>query len=116
MSQVAEMGKQILVTVHQTCEETLKNNKYHKIFNLNTLKLTYCCITSIGNISKQHNSKVLSKTNDNNNRKCNCRLKPNCSLKDECLTQCLVCKATSTTSNNIDELLKGHSKHGVTTV
>ena len=71
---------------------------------------------NIGNIIKQHNSKVLSKTNDNNNGKYDCRLKPNCSLKDECLTQCLVSKATSTTSNNLDELLKRHSKHGVTTV
>ena len=77
-----------------------KNNKYHKIFNLNTLKLSYCCTTNVGIIIKQHNSKVLSKTNDNNNRKCNCRSKPNCTLNRECLTRCLVYKATSTTSNN----------------
>ena len=77
-----------------------KNNKYHKIFNLNTLKLSYCCNTNVGNIIKQHNSKVLSKTNDNNNRKCNCRSKANCPLNSECLTQCLVYKATSTTSSN----------------
>ena len=43
---------------------------------------------------------MLSKTNDNNNRKCNCRSKPNCTLNRECLTRCLVYKATSTTSNN----------------
>ena len=75
-----------------------KNNKFHKIFNLNTLKLSYCCASNVGNI-KQHNAKVLSKTNDNNH-KCNCRSKPNCPLKGECLTQCLVYKATSTASNN----------------
>ena len=78
-----------------------KNNKYHKIFNLNTLKLSYCCTTNVGNIIKQHNSKVLSKINDdNNNRECNCRSKPNCPLNVACLTQCLVYKATSTTSSN----------------
>ena len=77
-----------------------KNSKYHKIFNLNTLKLSYCCTTNVGNIIKQHNSKLLSKTNDNNNRKCNCKSKPNYSLNGEYLTQCLVYKATSTTSNN----------------
>ena len=49
----------------------LKNSKYHKIFNLNTLKLSYCCTTNVGNIIKQHNSKVLNKTNGNINRKCN---------------------------------------------
>ena len=73
-----------------------KNNKYHKIFNLNTLKLSYCCTTNVGNIIKKHNSKVLSKTNDNSNRKCNCRSKLNCPVNGECLTQCLVYKATST--------------------
>ena len=94
-------------------------NKYHKIFNLNTLKLSYCCTTNVGNIIKQHNSKVLSKTNDKNNRRCNFRSKPNCPSNGECLTQCLVYEATSTTSNNsliTMELLKGSSKHGITTI
>ena len=35
-----------------------KNNKYHNIFNLNTLKLSYCCTSNVGNIIIQHNSKV----------------------------------------------------------
>ena len=29
-----------------------KNNKYHKIFILSTLKLSYCCTTNVGNIIK----------------------------------------------------------------
>ena len=37
---------------------------------------------------------MLNKTNDNINCKCNCP------LNGECLTQCLVYKATSTTSSN----------------
>ena len=49
---------------------------------------------------KLHNSKVLSKTTYNNNDKCNSRSKPNCPLNEECLSQCLVYKATSATSNN----------------
>ena len=77
-----------------------KNNKYHKTFNLNTLKLSYCCTINVGNIIKQHNSKVLSKTNDNSNHKCNCRSKPNYPMNGECLSQCLGYKATSTTSSN----------------
>ena len=77
-----------------------KNNKYHKIFNLNTLKLSYCYPSNVGNTIKQHNSKVLCKTNDNNKRKCNCRSIPNSPLNGECLIQCLVYKATSTISSN----------------
>ena len=30
-----------------------KSGKYHKIFNLNTLKLSYCCTTNVGNIIKK---------------------------------------------------------------
>lgn len=48
------------------------NNKYHKVFNSNALTLSYCCTTNVGSILKQHNSKVLSKTTDNSNRRCNC--------------------------------------------
>ena len=77
-----------------------KNCKYHTIFDLNNLKLSYCCTTNVRNIIKVHNSKVLSKTNDNINRKCNCRSKPNSPLNGECLTKCLVYKATSTISSN----------------
>ena len=77
-----------------------KKNKYHKIFNLNTLKLIYCSSRNFVNIIKQHDSKVLSKKNDRNDPKCNCRSKPNCPLNEECLTQCLVYKRISTTSNN----------------
>ena len=75
-------------------------NKYKKIFNLNTLKLSYCCTTNVGIIIKQHGSKVLSKTIDNNNRKCNCRSKSNCPLNGEFLTQRLAYKTTSATSSS----------------
>ena len=51
-------------------------------------------------IIKQHSSKVLNKTNDNNNGKCNCKSKPNCPLNGECFTYCLVYKAILATSNN----------------
>ena len=50
--------------------------------------------------TSSNNSKVQNKANINTNRKCNSRSKPNCPLNGECLTQCLVYKATSTTSSN----------------
>ena len=71
-------------------QNVAKNNKYHKIFSLNTLKLSYCCTTNVGGIIKQRNSKVLSKINDKKNHKCNCISKPNCPLNSVCLTQSLV--------------------------
>ena len=43
---------------------------------------------------------MLSKTNENNICKCNCRSKPNCPLNGECFSQCLIYKGKHITSNN----------------
>ena len=37
-----------------------RHHKVNKIFNTNTLKLSYCCMKNIFNIIKQHNAIVLS--------------------------------------------------------
>ena len=37
-----------------------RHHKLHKIFNANTLKLSYCCLTNVSNIIKQHNATVLA--------------------------------------------------------
>ena len=89
----------MVITAGQTTRQD-KSNKYHKISNLNTLKLSYCCTTNVENIIKQDNSKVLSRTNDHNIPKCNCRSKPSSPLNVEYLTQCLVFKPSSTASSN----------------
>ena len=97
----SQIVKQILVTVCQACEETLpQEQQIPSDFQPKHLKLSYCCTTNVWNIIKQHNSKALNKTNDNIKRKCNCRSKPNCPLNGDCLTECLVFKALSTTSSN----------------
>ena len=44
--------------------------------------------------------KCWNKRNDSNNRKCSYRPKSKSPMNGECLTQCLVYKATSTTSSN----------------
>ena len=75
-----------------------KNNKYQKIFHLNTSKLSHYCTTNAEKWPRW--IALLGKINDNSNHKCNFRSKPNCSLNGECLIQCLVCKTTSTTSNS----------------
>ena len=97
----------------------LKSNKYNQLFNLNTLRPSYYCTINVGNIIKQHNCKVLSETNDNHNRKGNWKSKPNFPLSGGCLAECLEYKVISTTSNNsfvYYGLLKGSSKHGITTL
>ena len=43
-----------------------RHHKLHKIFNPNTLKLSYCCMKNISNIIKQQKNKCYSTCNINN--------------------------------------------------
>ena len=77
-----------------------RNHKFYKIFNINTLKLSYSCAPSMANIIKQHNAKLLSNMNRTKERLCNCRNKQTCPLNGECLTSCIVYKAEVKTTDN----------------
>ena len=101
-----------------------KNNKYQKIFDLNTLKLSYCFTYNIGNIIKQNNSnKVLSKTNDNQKTTtANVIADQNQTVHWMVSVSFNVYYHTKLhlqhpiTALFTVELLKGSSKHGITTV
>ena len=64
----------------------VKDHKYYKIFNQNTLKLSYSCMTNVQNIIKGHNSKVLNAENKKEQRACNCRKKEQCPMNGDCLS------------------------------
>ena len=76
-----------------------RHHKLHKIFNPNTLKLSYCCMKNISNIIKQHNATVLA-TSTTPKRLCNCRNKDTCPLDGCCLKQCFIYKAEVHVDNN----------------
>ena len=61
-----------------------RDHKLHKIFNRNTLKLSYSCMSSMSRVIKQHNYKVLS-TTKGVDRLCNCRNNDNYPLDGKCL-------------------------------
>ena len=48
-----------------------RHHKLHKLFITNTLRLSYCCMKNISNITKQHNATALS-TSTTPKRLCNC--------------------------------------------
>ena len=77
-----------------------KHHTLRKIFNTNTLKLSYCCMKNMSTIIKQHNSTVLSKPTTPN-RLCNCRNKGNCPLDRKCIKQCLVYRAEVQSQNTV---------------
>ena len=49
-------------------------NKLHKTFNRNSLKLSYSCTKNMGRIIKSHNKKITT-TNTSEKIDCNCRQK-----------------------------------------
>ena len=69
-----------------------RHHKLHKVFNPNTMKLSYCCMKNISNIIKQHNATVLA-TSTTPKRLSNCRNKDTCHLNGCCLKQCFIYKA-----------------------
>ena len=67
-------------------------NTLRKIFNRNTIKISYSCMNNVASTIKGHNKKVL------NNEKassagCNCRNKNNCPLDNQCLTTATIYQA-----------------------
>ena len=68
-----------------------RHHKLHKFFITNTLRLSYCCMKNISNITKQHNATALS-TSTTPKRLCNCRNKDTCPLDGSCLKQCFIYK------------------------
>ena len=71
-----------------------KKSKLHKIFNTNTLKLSYCCMPNMAAIIKQHNNTIRGKrssTEQNTSaRTCHWRVKNRCPLNGSCLTESIV--------------------------
>ncbi|KAL9986499.1 hypothetical protein ACROYT_G000660 [Oculina patagonica] len=73
-----------------------KSNPLHKIFNRNTLKLSYSCMSNVKTIISSHNKAQIRKTTnqseeiDNN---CNCRKKNSCPLEGNCNVRSIVYQA-----------------------
>ena len=76
-----------------------RDHKLHRIFNTNTIKLSYCCTINMANIIKQHNSRILSASLTEQSRMCNCRVKSECPMDGKCLTKCIVYKAEVEANN-----------------
>ena len=78
-------------------------HKLYKIFNKNTIKISYSCMPSIKSVIAKHNKKVLSdEAIPENKRTCNCprNNRDRCPLDGECLSESIVYKANVTTPIN----------------
>eukprot|EP00745_Piridium_sociabile_P013986 TRINITY_DN2060_c0_g1_i4.p1 TRINITY_DN2060_c0_g1~~TRINITY_DN2060_c0_g1_i4.p1 ORF type:complete len:436 (-),score=96.63 TRINITY_DN2060_c0_g1_i4:282-1589(-) len=75
------------------------NNNLHKIFNRNTVKLSYSCMPNIKQIIESNNKRKLNpekRNNTNQESNCNCRKRDECPLQNNCQTQNIVYQATVT--------------------
>ena len=61
-----------------------KSNRLHKIFNKNTAKVTYSCMSNLSSIISLHNKRILRPRITEYG--CNCRTRENCPLQNQCLT------------------------------
>ena len=75
-----------------------KHHKLSKIFNRNTLKLSYSYTTNMANNVKKHDSKIVNDNTEKNQPMCNCRKNTTCPLNGNCQAKCLVYKASVRTS------------------
>lgn len=93
-SVVTNMGKEFFQLLDRCFPE---GNILHKIFNRNTVKMSYSCLPNIGTIISNQNKKVISPPHEVSGP-CKC-LDGECPLDGECGTSSIVYQATILTQN-----------------
>ena len=76
------IGKTYLNLIKMYFPET---NKLHKIFNKNTVKVSYSCMSNMSSILSSHDLNVINPYKAQTYG-CNCRIKESCPLQNQCLT------------------------------
>ena len=80
-----------------------RSQKLSKVFDLNTIKISYSSMPNVKNLIKQHNSKILNKDRNKTQQPCSCRIKESCPLNGNCLHQCMIYKAEVSTNTTYKE-------------
>ena len=94
LSQLVIVSSLLLFNVLIVMQKNFPNHHHlHKIFNLNTIKLSYNCMSNMSSFIKQHNHIILSLPPNSEERLCNCKNNNNCSLAGSCLKTCIVYRA-----------------------
>ena len=90
--------------------EFTRTHPLRKIFNRNTLKISYSCMSNIKRIIDGHNKVTMRKSRDAEKtpeRKCNCRKPEECPLSGNCLATSVIYQATVTSDNSTKETYVG---------
>ena len=89
-----------------------KDHALHKIFNRNTVKISYGCMTNLQQIISAHNkSKLVDSTRSDEPSGCNCRDPSSCPLPGNCNAESVIYQATVTTDDsNPPQTYIGHTE------
>ena len=68
------------------------NPPYSKLFNRNTMKISYSCMQNVKAIVNGHNKSII-KEKHQNDRTCNCMNRESCPLNKSCLSTNIVYEA-----------------------
>ena len=93
---VTKVGKHFLPSLDKHFPP---HNKFHKIFNRNTVKISCSCLPNMKTIINSHNQKVANPKTIPKDRTCNCVDKEKCLLSQNCLVNNIIYKAVSTPTN-----------------
>jgi len=95
----SKLGKRFLNLV---CACFPKGHVLNKIYNRNTVKISYSCMPNMKAHIDVHNKRLLNKTkdqNDNPPKACNCRRKEECPLEGKCQSKGIIYQATVHSDN-----------------
>ena len=75
------------------------HHKYYTLFNRNNIKLSYSCMPDMNSVIRKH-SKIMKDPAPSTTKTCNCRPKTECPMDGNCLSECLIYKASVSTTTN----------------
>ena len=90
---VSNVGKNFLKLIDKHFP---KHHKLHKIFDRNTIKVSYSCTKNIKSIIQSHNKAILHQKENDIEKPCNSRVKGSYPLNDKCLVERSIYEATVT--------------------
>ena len=83
-----------------------KSHPLYKIFNRNTLKVSYSTTRNIVKHIAKHNNKVLNKSKpEHETKECNCRISDNCPLRGKCQEGPIVYEAEIKTDTTLKKYI-----------
>ena len=83
-----------------------RSNKLNKIFNRNTVKVSYSCTENVTQIIKGHNKNVTKRTVQKQ-LVCNCHNKQDCPVNGNCRKENVIYKCTAWTPSNEKKVYLG---------